>query len=159
MTAAVTTAAPSAHPTQLSELEANLRNEINLVRRENGLRPLLGSKALAGAAESYSRTMLRDGFFSHVSPNGVGFAQRIRQRYSPNGFRRWAVGENLLSSSGPISAKQVVALWMASPAHRANLLSPTFRQMGIGAVHQVAAPGVFGGKSALVVTLDLGTRR
>ena len=151
-------AAPATEPTQLPTLEQNLRQEINAVRAEYGLRPLGPSHALTKAAESYTRTMLRKGFFDHNSPNGVTLAQRLKSRYSPAGYARWSVGENLLSASAKIGAKRAVELWLNSPSHRENLLSPTFKQMGIAAVHQQSAPGVFGGGEALVITLDLGAR-
>lgn len=157
-TAAVA-AAPEAKPTQLTTLEQSIRREINVVRAQYGLRPLAASPELTEAAEFYTRKMLRQGFFDHNSPSGVTFAQRIRSRYSPDGYARWAVGENLLSSPSKIDAKRAVELWMASPEHRDNMLSPTFRQMGIAAVHQKSAPGVFGGNEALVITLDLGLRQ
>lgn len=157
-TAAVA-AAPQAKPTQLTTLEQSLTREINAVRTQNGLRPLAASPDLTKAAESYTRTMLRKGFFDHNSPTGVTLAERLRLRYSPSGYARWAVGENLLSSQSKIDARRAVELWMASPGHRENLLSPTFRQMGIAAVHQLSAPGVFGGNEALVITLDLGVRQ
>jgi len=158
---AVTTAlaAPASKPTQLPTLEQNLARTINAIRARNGLRPLSGSTELTTAAESYTRTMLRKGFFDHNSPSGLTFAERIRQRYSPAGYARWAVGENLLASPSKLDATRIVELWMASPRHRDNLLSPTFRQMGIAAVHQSSAPGVFGGNQALVITLELGIRR
>lgn len=152
------TAAPTPQPRQLPTLEQNLQREINAVRAQYGLRPLRPSRALTTAAESYTRTMLRRGFFDHNAPNGTTFAQRLKSRYSPEGYARWTVGENLLSASAKIGAKRAVELWMNSPHHRDNLLSPTFRQMGIAAVHQQSAPGVFGGNEALVITLDLGAR-
>jgi uncharacterized protein YkwD len=151
-------AAPTVQPRQLPTLEQNLRHEINVVRIQYGLRPLGPSRALTTAAEAYTRTMLRRGFFDHNSPNGVTLAQRLKSRYSPAGYTRWAVGENLLTSSAKIGAKRAVEAWLNSPGHRENLLSPTFRQMGIVAVHQQSAPGVFGGGEALVITLDLGAR-
>lgn len=152
-------AAPASQPTQLPTLEQSLRREINAVRTQNGLRPLADSLELTTAAESYTRKMLRNGFFDHDSPSGVTFAERIRLRYSPAGYARWAVGENLLTAPSKINARRAVELWMNSPRHRDNLLSPTFRQMGIAAVHQHSAPGVFGGNEALVITLELGVRQ
>lgn len=152
-------AAPASKPTQLPTLEQSLAREINTVRARYGLRALSASPELTTAAESYTRTMLRKGFFDHNSPTGVTFAQRIKVRYSPAGYARWAVGENLLSAPSRIDAKHAVELWMASPGHRENLLSATFRQMGIAAVHQHSAPGVFGGNEALVITLELGIRQ
>jgi uncharacterized protein YkwD len=48
---------------------------------------------------------------------------------------------------------------MASPGHRAVLLSPRWRQVGIGILVRDNAPGVFGGRSVTVLTADFGVRR
>jgi uncharacterized protein YkwD len=50
-------------------------------------------------------------------------------------------------------------LWMNSPPHRANLLAPIWREIGLGAVHSDAAPGVYQGLAATIVTADFGARR
>jgi uncharacterized protein YkwD len=61
-------------------------------------------------------------------------------------------GENL--AWGPISASWVVSQWLASPEHRAILLRPGFRRIGIGAYE-----GSFAGQSGkLVVTADFAGR-
>ena len=48
---------------------------------------------------------------------------------------------------------------MGSPGHRANLLSPRWREIGIAAVHAASAPGVYGGHEVTIVTADFGVRR
>jgi hypothetical protein len=51
------------------------------------------------------------------------------------GARTWTVGENLVWGTGPLSTPQaVVTAWMNSPPHRENLLRPTYREVGIGAL-------------------------
>jgi uncharacterized protein YkwD len=42
-------------------------------------------------------------------------------------------------------------MWMQSPGHRENLLSPQFRTVGVG-----MARGAWSGSSALFVTADFG---
>jgi uncharacterized protein YkwD len=102
--------------------------------------------------------MLSRGFFDHRSADGTSMATRVRRHYGRRGYSGWSVGENLLTASYAISAREAVELWLASPGHRRNLLAPHFRHAGIAAMHQDAAPGVFGGEPAVVITLDLGSR-
>jgi uncharacterized protein YkwD len=91
--------------------------------------------------------MLRTGVFAHGQ-----FAARIRGA----GVRTPRVGENLAWADGGASptgsslARLVVNLWLESPAHRANLLHPGYRLVG------VAAPnGPFAGHpSVQMVTAD-----
>jgi uncharacterized protein YkwD len=65
--------------------------------------------------------------------------------------RARAIGENVAwGQGGSVRARTVVAQWMASPWHRANLLSREFRRIGIGVV-----AGSFGGqRRAHLVTAD-----
>jgi uncharacterized protein YkwD len=42
-------------------------------------------------------------------------------------------GENLAWGTGSAgTARAIVAAWLASPEHRANLLRPSFRRIGVG---------------------------
>jgi uncharacterized protein YkwD len=49
-------------------------------------------------------------------------------------------------------------MWLNSPPHRKNLLTPGWREIGLSAVHVAAAPGVFEGRETTIVTADFGTR-
>jgi uncharacterized protein YkwD len=51
-----------------------------------------------------------------------------------------------------------VEAWLDSPPHRTIVLSATWRDAGIGALHAAAAPNEFGGTAAVVVTADFGLR-
>ena len=76
--------------------------------------------------------MLRTGAFFHGQ-----FATRIRGA----GVRAPRIGENLGWATGSLAvARSIVQLWLASPAHRANLLQPGYRLVGVG-----APIGPFGG--------------
>jgi uncharacterized protein YkwD len=57
-----------------------------------------------------------------------------------------------------LSAREVLNLWLASPTHRATLLSPAWRDVGLGAVRAVAG-GVYGGRVVTILTADFGVRR
>ena len=124
------------------------RNEAALLAAVNGVRLQYGLPAfgidwhLVRAARSHSLDMLERSCFGHGA-----FATRLRRF----GVRGRIVGENLAWGTGRLGTPvAVVHMWLASPEHRANLLRPGFRRIGL------AAPvGRFGGiAGAHVVTAD-----
>ena len=144
--------------TRVVSLETLLVREINTVRAEHGLRGLTRSSPLTTTAVGHSVAMAAVGFFTHESHDGTPFWQRVKQIYVPK-TRGWTVGENLAMFGGTQpTAGDIVAAWMASPPHRANLLRGVFREAGVGIVFNPAAAGVFGGLPTWVVTLDVGRR-
>ena len=145
--------------TSMAALEGGVLAELNDVRAANGLRPLRLSPALSAAARQHTSEMLADGYFEHESFGGWPFWKRIQRFYARGNYDRWSVGENLLWSSADIRAKKAVELWMASPGHRENILAPTWREIGIAAVHADSSVGTFGGGAVTVITTDFGVRR
>jgi uncharacterized protein YkwD len=140
-------------------LEAAVIHELNEVRSAHGFEPLRSSPSLRSAARGHSRAMLDDGFFSHDSADGTAFSERIRRYYTNRGWRTWSVGEALLASQGiDIDAAGIVKAWLESPPHREIILSPTFRDAGIGALYAPSAPKAFSGAETVVVTADFGLR-
>src|SRR3954454_5848362 len=150
--AALATLGAAARPAHAS-LNTRVLAQLNVERSAHGLVPLRSSPKLAAAARAHSSEMVGDGYFSHNSFDGSVFWRRIR-RY----FGAGAVGENLLWAEPTLDARRAVAMWMASPEHRANILEPAWRVIGIAAVHAAAAPGYFGGRAVTVVTTDFGAR-
>ena len=141
-------------------LEADVARELNRVRAYRGLKPLRTSPSLRTAARVHTRSMLDAGFFGHESPDGTSFSDRIRRYYSSRGWQTWSVGETLVATEGErsTSAAAVVSAWLDSPPHRQIILSPSFREIGVGAFHATAAPGAFGDTEAVAVTADFGLR-
>jgi uncharacterized protein YkwD len=136
-------AVSSAHATRFSAAaEARLLAAMNGVRGSYGLRPLHLDERLRLAARSHSLDMLRRSYFAHGA-----FAVRLRRL----GVHDRAVGENLAWGSGLRgSAPSIVSEWLTSPPHRAVLLRPGFRCVGVG-----AAVGPFAGLGSVrVVTAD-----
>jgi uncharacterized protein YkwD len=163
--ATVLVAAPTASPAQSAKverraaLEAAVVKAINHVRADAGLKPLKASPSLRTAARGHSTAMLELGFFSHESADGTAFSERIRRHYTNRGWRTWSVGEALLaSSSATLEPDAIVEAWLESPPHRAIILSPTWRDAGIGALYTPDAPKEFGGSATIVVTADFGLR-
>jgi len=115
---------------------------MNRARAQNGLPALLSDAHLQRAAISHSREMLATDTFAHGA-----FGTRMLQfdvSYS-------LAGENLAWGTGSLgTAHAIVAAWLASPEHRANLLRPSFRRVGVGELL-----GTFQGHpGAHVVTAD-----
>jgi uncharacterized protein YkwD len=140
-------------------LESQVLVKLNKIRSANGLVPLRISRPLTSAADTQSRAMGTFGFFRHESRDGSAFWKRIKRFYGHGGSGSWSVGENLLwSSSTQLDAAEALKLWMASPAHRRNILTARWREIGLSAVSVSAAPGVFGGRDVVIVTTDFGVR-
>ena len=131
--------------------------ELNAIRRNHGLTPLRLSKPLSAAADAHSRAMGTYGFFAHDSRDGSEFWERVQRFYGQRGYRTWAVGENLLWSSGDLTASRALRLWLKSPGHRRNILTARWREIGLGRLRPLR-PGVFGGRDVVIVTTDFGVR-
>jgi uncharacterized protein YkwD len=144
--------------TDVVDLERQLFVAVNAVRKEHGLAALRLNRALGEAARGHSRSMAEHGFFRHESYDGAAFWRRIQLMYRPMRGRYWGAAENMLWSSPGLSAAQAVDIWMKSPPHRKNILTPNWRDLGIGGVHAAAAPGVYQGRGVTIVTADFGTR-
>jgi uncharacterized protein YkwD len=143
---------------RLQVLEQDILIQLNAIRSSHDLRPLVPSDDLQRAAAFHSRLMLANGFFAHQSSDGSPFFVRVKRYYTAAGFEQWSVGENLLYATGAVSATAAINAWLRSPAHRKNMLSPTWREVGIGALHASSAGGTFGGAPTAVITMDFGTR-
>ncbi len=119
------------------DLEARMLEMVNAERTAQGLRPLDHDPALAEVARAHSRDMLARGYFSHVSPDGQELSHRMRQAK----VSYLVVGENLALAPTLAAAHQGL---MNSPGHRANVLRPQFRRLGVGVLD--------GGRHGLMIT-------
>jgi uncharacterized protein YkwD len=131
----------------------------NELRAEEGLPRLRENARLESAAERHSASMVARRFFDHTTPAGVTMTDRIeRSRYMRPGDS-WTIGENLAWGSGMRSTpREVVAAWMASKGHRANVLRRSFREIGIGI--EIGTPVELGpAVSGATYTADFGVRR
>ena len=128
---------------------------LNAKRRANGLRSLRRATKLVRAAQRHSRDMVAHSYFAHDSRSGAGFSARIARTGWMSGRDSWVVGENLAWGGGSrATPRQIVASWMASPEHRANILKPRFHVIGIGVANGV--PVASGGAGATYTT-DFGS--
>jgi uncharacterized protein YkwD len=110
--------------TKASTSETALLKEINNVRAAHGLQSLTFDPVLAQAARAHTLAMSGSGTFAHGD-----FRTRMLQFHVAGPF----VGENLAWGSGSFGTPRgIVNGWLASPLHRANLLRPGFRRVGLG---------------------------
>jgi uncharacterized protein YkwD len=152
------TATPVRTLAAADQLEGQVLLELNKIRRQHGLGPVRLSRPLSTAADTHSRAMGTYGFFEHESRDGSEFWKRLQRFYRPDGYRSWSVGENLLWSSGDLTAAAALELWMNSPGHRTNILTARWREIGLSALRVRAAPGVYGGRDVVIITSDFGVR-
>jgi len=146
----------SASSLRLSSAERAVVELINQTRAQHGLLPVQVRTSLCRAARAHSREMVRRGFFSHQSHGGGSpTARMVRYGYGMRGCSSWSTGEVLAYGSGPAgSAQAIVNGWLRSPLHRALLLRPGWRDVGVG-----RACGTFLGiRRTAVYTVDLGRR-
>ena len=101
---------------------------INQGREEAGLPALTLNPVLNQAAAAKAEDMILKRYFAHISPEGVKpwyWFKRVGYDYA-------YAGENL--ASGFTDPTELVDSWMASPGHRANILSPYYSDLGLGVI-------------------------
>lgn len=113
---------------------------INTVRAQHGLKKLRYSRSLSRSSGRYARYMVSRQHFSHAS--------RIKasSRFSK-------LGEILARTPGPVpNWWQTLYEWLASPSHRAVLLSRRFSLIGAGRARNWA----YGDQAAVVWAVQFG---
>ena len=91
----------------------------NAERTSRGLKALAPSSCAAGFAQSWSAHLASVGSLSH---------QRLLPVLDGCGGR--TAGENV--AYGNVTPEELVAMWMGSPGHRANILNASYTGMGVG---------------------------
>jgi len=116
----------------LNATEQALARAVNDARTANGLPALEVDGELESAARDHVQNMVAtDGFTHDVVDNGVKypFSQWIG-RYDGGGCD----AEDLAWDAPSLTPGAAVQMWLASPGHRANLLSPSFTRLGVALV-------------------------
>ncbi len=127
------------------------------MRRDHGLRAVRASGRLSLAARRHSRDMAVHDFFAHESPGGGDVRSRVADAGYLGGVREWWLGEALAWGQARAGAPRAILRGLlASPPHRAIILDPRFRDLGVG-VAKGAPQG--SSRGALTVTLDFGRVR
>jgi uncharacterized protein YkwD len=128
---------------------------VNQERAKRGKRPLKASDTLTEAAAKHSRDMVARRYFDHNSPGGRDMVDRVMAAHWTSRNSAWRLGENIAWGTGEYATpRKIVAMWMASPGHRDNILGP-FREAGAGVA--AGAPQRTR-RPAGTYTMDFGTR-
>ncbi len=120
-------------PTVLGWQEKNISPSkiidlINAARAERDLPPLGVNNKLEYAAFLKANDMFAKGYWAHQSPSG----QLPWYFIEAAGYDYQLAGENLAKNFS--SSSSLVAAWLRSPAHRANLLNSQYSQVGVSVV-------------------------
>ena len=106
---------------------------VNEERARNGLSPLTVHTGAEKAAAVRAREIQTS--FSHTRPNGSSFSTALTEA----GASFAVSGENI--AYGQRTPAQVMEAWMNSAGHRANILNPSFRQIGVGYAESASGIG------------------
>lgn len=113
--------ASSITPSQVIELT-------NAERAKSGLAPLTLNSVLSNAASSKGKHMFANQYWAHTAPDGTQPWAFIRNA----GYSYSIAGENLARDFAETNS--MVAAWMASPTHRANIMNSRYSDIGIAVI-------------------------
>lgn len=113
-------------PSDISALENEVIRLVNIEREKAGINALIQNRELMKVARMKSQDFIDKNYFSHTSPT-YGTVSNMLETF---GIPFTAVAENI--ANGQRNAEEVMNSWMNSPGHRANILSSTYNQIGVG---------------------------
>ncbi|HTK39688.1 MAG TPA: CAP domain-containing protein [Patescibacteria group bacterium] len=125
---------------------ASLLRDVNTVRAEHNAPSLGYNTKLAAAALAKGQNMFRDQYWAHNSPSGITPWKWVQDQQYAYAY----AGENLAKNFP--SAQATVDAWMASPAHRENMLHDYYRDAGFAVVD-----GMMKGKPTTIVVALFAT--
>jgi len=125
---------------------------LNWARQQDRRGKLTQRPALRRAAALKGKGVASCGQFSHT-PCGTDVTAAVRA----SGYRYATFGENLFAGTwGQVTARDVVATWLQSPPHRANVLNASFRDVGVASA---LAHGLLGDGNVVVWTATFASPR
>jgi uncharacterized protein YkwD len=101
--------------------------DVNTIRSRQGLPAVTVDGLLSRAALLHARDMARRRFFGHFTPDGASLPDRL----AAVGFRWQVAAENIALDE---DEKHANAALLDSPSHRANILDPRVRKIGVAAL-------------------------
>ncbi len=130
---------------------------VNQERTSRGEAPLQPNGHLQQSAQGHTESMAFGNYFEHDGPGGnTPLSRMTAAGYIPGGNVGYEIGENIgwgtLSLGTP---RAIVAAWMASPGHRANILDVHFRDTAVGVSPHVPS-SLSGGQAGGIYTQDFG---
>jgi uncharacterized protein YkwD len=147
-------------PTNIALVRSATLCLINRERVAHGERPLRPNKRLRRAAQAHSQSMAFGDYFEHDGGGGPGggtpLARMRGAGYISSSHDGFEVGENIAWGTLYLATpRAIVAAWMASAGHRANILDPHYRETGIGVSPHPPA-SLSHGQAGAIYTQDFG---
>ncbi|MDX6329215.1 MAG: hypothetical protein QOI83_1598, partial [Streptomycetaceae bacterium] len=118
---------------KVSGVAARVVQLVNSARSRAGCPNLTVDAKLTAAAQDHSKDMADYDNMSHTGSDGSSPDDRI----TGAGYGWSSYGENI--AYGYATPESVMAVWMASPGHRRNILDCSFKEIGVG----LAQPGSY----------------
>lgn len=116
----------------MAQVEQSIYKQVNEQRVKAGLEPLSYNSTMQTYARNKSEDMAKNNYFNHRDKQGKLVADDLKA----DGVSYSAWGENIAYIGGMTDptalANKFMTNWMNSPGHRANILSPNFKSMGVG---------------------------
>jgi uncharacterized protein YkwD len=130
---------------------------VNRERADRGERPLATNERLEQAAQAHTESMAFGDYFAHDGPRGETPLSRIRAiGYISSSRIGYEVGENIgWGTRWEATPSAIVAAWMASPHHRANILDARFRDTAVGVSPHLPS-SLARGQAGAIYTQDFG---
>ena len=142
----------------LAQIEAATFCLIQRVRLTARLHPLRFNRPLQSVAAGQAQDMVAGDYFGDDGIAGETPIERILASPYPSGATRVASAQNIGWATGPLASPEaMVAAWMGSPPHRAIILTPGFRDIGVG-VTPAAPSSLSQGLAGATYTLEFGQR-
>lgn len=135
---------PQTYATEITS--SSIVDLANQARTLYGLNTLSNNAKLEAAALAKANNMFELQYWDHFGPNGESPWQFIRGA----GYNYVYAGENL--ARGFRTAEGVHEAWMASPTHKANIVSPNYEDIGVSVV-----TGVLEGSQTILVVQMFGS--
>jgi uncharacterized protein YkwD len=128
-------------PGNLEAIDAATLCLVNQERARNGELPLKPNAQLAQAAQGHSEEMVSADYFAHISPSGLTPVERVvATGYVPDSEVGYTLGENIAWGTLQLSTPSaIVAAWIASPEHLANILYSPYVETAIGVAPEAPA--------------------
>ena len=121
-------------------------SKTNSERIAISLKPLSENRELDSSASKKVDDMFEKQYFEHISPEGIGVSDLAKNE----GYEYILIGENL-ALGGFKDDADVVAAWMASPGHKANILNNRYTEIGIA-----VKKGIYQGSEVWIAVQHFG---
>ena len=120
---------PEPAPSETRAFELRVFELTNREREKQGIPPLIWHDTLSDAARAHAEDLTRNNMGGHTGSDGSSPSQRMERAGITN---RRQSGENV--ARGQRTPEAVLASWMSSPGHRANILNVNYTHLGVGFV-------------------------